>query len=384
MLSQLTAIPRNGYPWVPIGYPERLFRENQGAQVASFKLTKRAIDALEPNAAGDYIAWDAELKGFGVRVRTSARKVYVLKYRVPGQRRVRRLVLGTHGALTLDEARRLAKRHLGAITDGADPAHARARARRAPTVRELGADYLADVDARRKLTTAREYRRLWEKHLLPALGTTKVAAVTSADVARLHRRMRARPYLANRVLALLGAFFAFAEREGVRARADNPAHGVAFYPEQARERFLTASEFAALGAAMARAERDGLPPASVHRRRPKSAATTKHRAPGWGCAPPREPLRHCRASATRPHRMPGRGDPLASLGCGGRGARVSASRRHEDGQERAPVERGRGGGARTPAPSEGFPLRLSWRRAGHALERHQAALVRGAPRGGTR
>jgi integrase len=250
--------------------------------MADIKLTKRTVDALKPRGDGrPLFAWDREQRGFGVRVLPTGRKVFVLQYRPTGARIARRMTLGAYGPLTVDNARTLAKRHLGAIADGADPARERSRARRAPTVRELGLDYLADVDARRKLTTAREYRRLWEKHVLPALGTTKVSAVTLADVARLHRRMRAKPYLGNRVLAMLGAFFTFAEREGVCAPRENPAHGVDFYPERARERFLTPAEFAALGEALARAERDGLPPAPVHRRRPKSDATIRHRAAAW-------------------------------------------------------------------------------------------------------
>jgi hypothetical protein len=41
----------------------------------------------------------------------------------------------------------------------------------------------------------------WRCHVLPALGTKKVAAVTRADIAHLHHAMRATPGAANRVLA---------------------------------------------------------------------------------------------------------------------------------------------------------------------------------------
>jgi integrase len=241
------------------------------------KLTKRAIDSLRPNAADDYYVWDTDLKGFGVRVWPSGRRVFVVQYRPHGARQTRYLTLGQYGPLTVDEARKLAKVRLGAVASGADPARERRSAREAPTVRELGEAYLEDVRAKKKPATAREYARLWRKHVLPALGSAKVAGVTGAEVAKLHRRMRSTPYGANRVLALLGAFFSFAAKEGVRARHDNPAHGVDPYTETARERFLTPAEFTRLGDALTRAEREGLPPAPQHRRKPRSQATAKHR-----------------------------------------------------------------------------------------------------------
>jgi integrase len=117
--------------------------------------------------------------------------------------------------------------------------------------------------------------------VVPYLGTKKVSAVTPADVRRLHRSLSATPYLANRVVAMLGGFFGFAASEGARESHDNPAHGVEFYPERARERFLSAAEFRRLGESLSRAERQGLPPAPKHRRKPKGKHTIKHRPKNW-------------------------------------------------------------------------------------------------------
>jgi integrase len=241
------------------------------------KITKLVIDSLSPNGVDDYYVWDTELKGFGVRVWPTGRRVFVLQYRPQGARQSRYLTLGQYGALTADQARTLAKAKLGAVAGGADPARERQDAREAPTVRELGESYLDEVSAKKKPATTREYKRLWAKHVLPALGSTKARAVTSGDVAKLHRQMRKTPYAANRVLALLGTFFSFAAREGERARHDNPAHGVEPYSERARERFLTPAEFAQLGGALTRAEQKGLRAAPEHRRKPRSSATAKHR-----------------------------------------------------------------------------------------------------------
>ena len=70
------------------------------------KLTKRAIDAAEAGAK-DYVIWDDELPGFGLRVFTSGKRSYVLRYRSAG--RSRRFTIGLHGVWTPERARQEAK-----------------------------------------------------------------------------------------------------------------------------------------------------------------------------------------------------------------------------------------------------------------------------------
>ncbi len=253
--------------------------------MATANLTKRIIDSLEFSPNCDYFVWDAKLKGFGVRVteRTATdgqvhrRKAFVVGYRPRGSNQFRRLSLGVFGPMTVEQARIAALRQLALVSDGQDPLESRRAVRGEKTVRELGESFLEEVDERRKPTTASEYKRLWKKHVLPALGTKKAAIVSVDELRRLHRSLRTTPYVANRLVALLGAFFTYAAREGVRAEYDNPARGVELYPETAQERFLTPKEFRKLGDALGKAEREGVLPAPQHRQQPKSAATAKHR-----------------------------------------------------------------------------------------------------------
>jgi hypothetical protein len=184
------------------------------------KITKAMLDRLEVREHGTRaLVFDSELTGFGVRATPSGITFFV-QYRVGTGRTAqkRRLSLGQYGALTVEQARRLAKERLAEVTSGADPAAIRNAAKVAPTVATLGLDFLDDVRARRKPATAREYTRLWDKHVLPALATRRVADVEPADVARLHRSLRPTPYGANRVLALLGSFFTYAERQRARPK----------------------------------------------------------------------------------------------------------------------------------------------------------------------
>jgi hypothetical protein len=72
------------------------------------KITKRTVDALKPGAK-PFVAFDDDVKGFGLRVMPSGVKSYILEYRPgAGGRGVakRRLTLGRHGAMTAEQARK--------------------------------------------------------------------------------------------------------------------------------------------------------------------------------------------------------------------------------------------------------------------------------------
>jgi integrase len=233
------------------------------------KITKRKVDALKPNPAKDEYLWDTEAKGFGLRVKPSGARSFVLSYYAPGLYQTRRrLTIGTFGPLTVDEARKKALELLARIADGEDPAMMAADDRRAirdETVAALFPLYLQDgIDLRRPGTLA-NYEILGRLHILPALGHLPVARVTSKDVTDLHRSMRATPTNANRVAQLLKAFFYWLERREI-FRGGNPATRTERYPEKVRERFLTVQETARLGEALGTAETKGLEPAPQHRK----------------------------------------------------------------------------------------------------------------------
>lgn len=66
--------------------------------MATQKLTKSATEALV-TAQADYIVWDAELPGFGVRVKPSGVKSYVVQYRNRKTGISRRRTIGQEGPL---------------------------------------------------------------------------------------------------------------------------------------------------------------------------------------------------------------------------------------------------------------------------------------------
>ena len=48
------------------------------------RITKRTVDAIKPHDR-ERVVWDDDLKGFGVRVHPSGRKVYIVKTRYQGR-----------------------------------------------------------------------------------------------------------------------------------------------------------------------------------------------------------------------------------------------------------------------------------------------------------
>ena len=115
---------------------------------------------------------------------------------------------------------------------------------------------VARVRPHKKPGSIREDEAILKNHILPALGAHKVAAVTRADVQRLHHSMKATPYHANRTVALLSKMMNLAEKWGIRPDNTNPCRHVERYREQKRQRFLSAAELAELGKVLAAVERE--------------------------------------------------------------------------------------------------------------------------------
>jgi integrase len=225
--------------------------------MASAKITKRAVDSVRPGARDSYL-WDEELKGFGLKITPAGAKTYLVQYRLGGRAgRVRRVTIGQHGSPWTPEAgRKEAKAILGDVAQGIDVASVKRAAKQsvatAPTIADLARRFLAEhVEVKRKIRTAEEYRRLLDRVILPGFGKKLVADVTRQDVARLHHCLRATPYQANRLLAVLSKMFNLAEAWGERPDGSNPCRHVEKFPERKRERFLSADELARLGVALA-------------------------------------------------------------------------------------------------------------------------------------
>ena len=222
---------------------------------AHIKITKRAVDRLQGDGAEKFY-WDDDLPGFGVRIRSSGRKYYVVQFRADG--RLRRITLGRHGAVPTETARRRAMAAISEVKGGGDPAVARDARRKAPTMKQLGKRFLEDyVPDHCKPSTAYEYGRSVKFFIEPRIGSRKVRDIKRSDIAELHHALRETPYQANRTLGVLSKMFTLSEMWGWRPDGSNPCLHVKRYREEKRERFLNTQEFARLGRVLDKILRDG-------------------------------------------------------------------------------------------------------------------------------
>ena len=233
------------------------------------KITKRIVDAFDPDPAGERFLWDTELKGFGVRMMPSGVASYIIKYRNT-EGRQRKMAVGRVGTLTPEEARQLARDKLVEVSKGADPSAERQQIRRSITVSELCDLYLEDAGGKIKASTLAMDRSRIERHVKPLIGNYTVASLTPADVSRMQsdiiggKTAKARngrggvttggKGVAGRTVGMLGTILEFALKR--RVVTENVARGIKKPPEGKQKRFLSVEEIGRLGEAMRAPEAD--------------------------------------------------------------------------------------------------------------------------------
>jgi integrase len=235
------------------------------------RLGVRNVTALPSGA----VLWDSMVTGFGVRRQRSEALAYFVFYRIAGRQRW--FTIGRHGSpWTPDTARAEARRLLGLVATGQDPAAAKRQSRNVLTIADLCDQYFADAMAGRVLkrsgvakkpSTLAGDRSKLERHIKPLVGTLPIAAFTPQDAERLlHDIADSKAALggksaATRALGLLGAIFTYAVRRGLRA--DNPVHGTARFAYGRRERRLSDAEYGLLGKGLREAEKQGFWPPAI-------------------------------------------------------------------------------------------------------------------------
>src|SRR5688500_7290707 len=109
----------------------------------SCKLSKRVVDALPSPSGADQIWWDEDLKGFGLKLTSAGRKVFLVQYRPAGDRRnPRKYTIGEYGSVTPHHARVEAQRVLAERAAGRDP-----QAEKRESKRRLHSDEVANLVA---------------------------------------------------------------------------------------------------------------------------------------------------------------------------------------------------------------------------------------------
>lgn len=257
------------------------------------RITKRLVDSLRPKRVDgsepgdekasaskkDVVAWDDELRGFGVRFKPTGAGAYIIQYR-NAEGRSKRLTLGSVAELTAEEARKLARGKLSNVAQGGDPVAEKHAARAVPTVAEVCDWYLEKAESgellgrrRRpiaKKTLALDRSRI-DTHVRPLLGDRKVQSLALIDIERFQADVvagkTAKPRkgrggvttggagVAGRTVGMLHTIFEQAAR--LHLISQNPAKGVRkVNTDHKVERRLSLREIAALGKAIRGADEE--------------------------------------------------------------------------------------------------------------------------------
>jgi integrase len=239
--------------------------------MSEIKLTKRTVDSVRPRSK-EYVVWDSQLIGFGLRVRPTGTKSFVAIYRAGNGRNAaqRKITIGpSGGTLTPDMARKAARAILGLAASGGDPALDRTQKRQQLTVAQLCDAYILEGCATKKQSTLATDRSRIERHIKPLLGRKRVDDVSRADIERFLRdvalgktgcdvrtKPRGRAIVtggkgsATRTVGLLGSIFSFAVVRGLRP--SNPVRGVRRFRDKKNVRYLSPTQLATLGLAIQR------------------------------------------------------------------------------------------------------------------------------------
>lgn len=240
----------------------------------------RVVDAAEARGK-DYVIWDDDLPGFGLRVFASGKRSYLIQYRSAG--RSRRYTIGVHGVWTPELARKEAKIQLGRVAQGDNPAEERQHDHKAVTVKELCDLYLNDLKAglvlgkggrpKKPTTIVTDTGRI-HRHIVPLIGTRRVKDLVKADINRVlkdimagktrvsvkTKKLRGKAIVrggvgtATRTVGLLGGILTYAVEAGIVE--SNPAHGIRKPKENVRNRRLTEVEYRTLGEMLRAAAKD--------------------------------------------------------------------------------------------------------------------------------
>lgn len=227
-------------------------KEGQGAMA---RLTKRAVEAAKATGKGWTWIGDQEVPGFGVRVYSSGRKVYSLRYRTDSGRQ-RMMKLGVHGELTVEQARGMAMREKLKVLEGGDPlAQKRKAEAEVRTVKHL-MDRWIEEHARAHRKSHEEDRRRVDARIVPALGRLPLEDLSVERLASWHRNTgEDSPVEANRCLETLRAAWRWAERQEILPdEAQDPTGKVKRFRERSRDRWLRRGELERLLRATAQEE----------------------------------------------------------------------------------------------------------------------------------
>lgn len=151
------------------------------------RLTKTYVERVQPGSK-DTFHWDAELKGFGLRVTPTGKATFVVQGRVDGTAKEARITIGTAKVFGVDAARDVAREHLRSMRMGVDPRDIKRADNAAKiTLRQVADLYLARPGMLKPTTKAEMDRHV--ERVFSAWKDKPIANITPAECRKRFEEM---------------------------------------------------------------------------------------------------------------------------------------------------------------------------------------------------
>ncbi len=207
----------------------------------TIKFNKANIDVLQLPKPGKRDTYhDAKTSGLQLRITSSGVKTFSVYRRIKCGN-PERITLGRYPDMTVEQARREAKRIALDIADGKNPADIKRGHKAELTFSELFNEYL-ERHSKPSKKTWNEDQSKYDSYLVKPLGKKKLSTIDRKSIAHIHSAITKAGYstTANRVLALVSSIFGWAISAGLWE--SNPGTGIRRNKEKSRDRFIQGDE----------------------------------------------------------------------------------------------------------------------------------------------
>jgi integrase len=189
-------------------------------------LTMNFIRSQRAPEQSQKLYFDDRTPGLALRVMHSGVLSFVFEYRSPVTKKMRRLTICSWGKMPLptvfdppmplDEIRKEAGKLRAQIDDDIDPLEPVEDDESDLTLKGLSEKFLdhAENHLRLRKGTMAGYRALLRSTLLPRFGKTPIRTLSMGEIQKMHWKLKATPYLANRAVTLLNRMYTFAISKG--------------------------------------------------------------------------------------------------------------------------------------------------------------------------
>ena len=186
------------------------------------KLTKSFIDKVKPPVTSYGMHWDEVVPGYGLRVTSTGKRVFMVMGRVKGKQV--QFTIGNNGVFTEDQARKKAQKLLQQMRDGIDPRDTRKEDEAAKvTLRQVADAYFYERPGMLQKTTIVEKNRHIET-VFAAWKDKPITSITEADVRKRYAEIATKglrgnpaPGQAQIAMTTLSVLINFAMRRYKRA-----------------------------------------------------------------------------------------------------------------------------------------------------------------------